>query len=37
VLWLDQGHVRADGPAIEVLEQYMGKPLAAPERADALS
>jgi lipopolysaccharide transport system ATP-binding protein len=37
VLWLDQGHVRADGPAIEVLEQYMGKPLTAPERADALS
>ncbi len=37
VLWLDQGHVLADGPPIEVLEQYLGKPLAAPERADALT
>src|ERR1700742_3608992 len=37
VLWLDQGHVRADGPAIEVLEQYMGKPANAPEPADALT
>jgi lipopolysaccharide transport system ATP-binding protein len=27
VLWLDQGHVRADGPAAEVLAQYLGTPL----------
>src|ERR1700761_5869662 len=27
VLWLDQGQVRADGPAKEVLEQYLGKPV----------
>jgi len=37
VLWLDQGHVRADGPAAEVLEQYIGKPLPAPAPADALT
>ena len=37
VLWLDQGHVRADGPPMEVLEQYMGKPIAAPEPAGALT
>ena len=28
VLWLDQGQVRADGPATEVLEQYLGKPVS---------
>jgi lipopolysaccharide transport system ATP-binding protein len=27
VLWLDQGQVRADGPAKDVLEQYLGKPV----------
>jgi lipopolysaccharide transport system ATP-binding protein len=27
VLWLEQGQVRADGPAKEVLEQYLGKPV----------
>ena len=27
VLWLDQGQVRADGPAQDVLEQYLGKPV----------
>jgi lipopolysaccharide transport system ATP-binding protein len=37
VLWLDQGHVLADGPAVEVLEQYLGKPLDAAEPADALT
>ena len=24
VLWLDQGHIVADGPADEVLDQYLG-------------
>jgi homopolymeric O-antigen transport system ATP-binding protein len=28
VIWLDQGRVRADGPAEEVLEQYLGRPVA---------
>jgi lipopolysaccharide transport system ATP-binding protein len=28
VLWLDQGQVKADGPATEVLEQYLGKPVS---------
>jgi lipopolysaccharide transport system ATP-binding protein len=37
VLWLDQGHVRADGPATTVLEQYLGKPLPALKPADALT
>jgi lipopolysaccharide transport system ATP-binding protein len=37
VLWLDQGHVLADGPAGEVLDQYLGKPVNAPEPADALT
>ncbi|HVY15326.1 MAG TPA: ABC transporter ATP-binding protein [Rhodopila sp.] len=37
VLWLDQGHVRADGPPIDVLEQYLGKPVALPEPAPALT
>jgi len=32
VLWLDQGIVRADGPAIEVLEQYLGKPAGSLQR-----
>jgi lipopolysaccharide transport system ATP-binding protein len=27
VLWLDQGRIRADGPAREVLEQYLGHPV----------
>jgi lipopolysaccharide transport system ATP-binding protein len=27
VLWLDQGQVRADGPAEEVLSQYLGTPM----------
>ena len=27
VLWMDQGRVRADGPADEVLAQYLGHPL----------
>ncbi len=27
VLWLDQGHVRADGPADQVLSQYLGTTL----------
>jgi lipopolysaccharide transport system ATP-binding protein len=27
VLWLDQGQVRADGSAAEVLPQYLGTPL----------
>ena len=31
VLWLDQGQVRADGPADAVLADYLGKPLAAAE------
>jgi lipopolysaccharide transport system ATP-binding protein len=35
VLWLDQGHVRADGPAAEVLEAYLGKPAGAPATAEA--
>jgi ABC-type polysaccharide/polyol phosphate transport system ATPase subunit len=33
VLWLDQGHVIADGPADEVLKRYLGavseQPVAA--------
>jgi lipopolysaccharide transport system ATP-binding protein len=37
VLWLDQGQVRADGPAGEVVEQYTGKPLPAPTPAEALT
>ncbi len=28
VIWLDQGRVRADGAAAEVLEAYLGRPLA---------
>jgi lipopolysaccharide transport system ATP-binding protein len=28
VIWLDQGQVRADGPADEVLEAYLGHPVA---------
>ena len=31
VLWLDQGQVRADGPADAVLADYLGKPLATAE------
>jgi lipopolysaccharide transport system ATP-binding protein len=27
-LWMDQGRVRADGPPAEVLEQYLGHPVA---------
>ena len=38
-IWMDQGRVRADGPPAEVLEQYLGYPVAlsdaAHKRADA--
>ena len=27
VIWLDQGQIRADGPPLEVLEQYLGHPV----------
>lgn len=30
VIWLDQGRIRADGPADEILEQYFGRPVLAP-------
>ena len=30
VIWLDQGRVRADGPAEEVLSAYLGHPVARP-------
>ena len=30
VIWLDQGRVRADGPAEEVLEAYLGHPVTRP-------
>lgn len=33
VLWMDQGRVRADGAADEVLAQYLGHPLPAREEA----
>ena len=28
VLWLEQGRIRADGPTDEVLDRYLGKPVA---------
>jgi lipopolysaccharide transport system ATP-binding protein len=31
VLWMDQGRIRADGPADEVLAQYLGRPAVQPE------
>ena len=31
VIWMDQGRIRADGPAAEVIDRYMGR--AAPEAA----
>lgn len=31
VLWLEQGRIREDGPAEEVLEHYLGHPLRQPE------
>lgn len=37
VLWLDQGHVLADGPAQEVLAKYMGTPVATPAPIEALT
>ncbi|MBS0644235.1 MAG: ABC transporter ATP-binding protein [Acetobacteraceae bacterium] len=33
VLWMDQGHIRADGPSDEVLAQYLGHPLPTPAEA----
>jgi lipopolysaccharide transport system ATP-binding protein len=33
VIWLDQGRVRADGPAEQVLEAYLGHPLAVSQSA----
>jgi lipopolysaccharide transport system ATP-binding protein len=32
-MWLDQGQIRADGPAHEVLEQYLGHPIAPAQDA----
>jgi len=32
-LWMEQGRVRADGPPAEVLEQYLGYPVALSETA----
>ena len=29
VIWLDQGRIRADGPADDVLDDYFGKTVAA--------
>jgi lipopolysaccharide transport system ATP-binding protein len=37
VLWLDQGIVRSDGPAEDVLQQYLGKPLELAHAAPALA
>jgi lipopolysaccharide transport system ATP-binding protein len=34
VLWLEKGRIIADGPADEVLEQYLGHPLASAVAAD---
>jgi lipopolysaccharide transport system ATP-binding protein len=31
VIWLDQGRVREDGPALQVMEQYLGRRLSKPE------
>jgi lipopolysaccharide transport system ATP-binding protein len=36
VIWMDHGRIVADGPADEVLERYLGRPLNALERAAAL-
>jgi lipopolysaccharide transport system ATP-binding protein len=33
VLWLEQGRIREDGPAEEVLEHYLGHPLRPKEEA----
>jgi lipopolysaccharide transport system ATP-binding protein len=33
VLWLDQGRVRDDGPAMEVLSRYLGRSARAPDLA----
>ncbi len=27
-IWLEQGHIKADGPPVEILEQYLGRPVA---------
>ncbi len=35
VIWLDQGRVREDGPAREVLERYLGRPAIETARAMA--
>lgn len=35
VLWMDQGRIRADGPADEVLEMYLGHPVRRSEPAAA--
>ncbi len=35
VIWLDQGRVREDGPAREVLEHYLGRPAIEPVHAMA--
>ena len=32
-IWMDQGRVRADGTPAEVLEQYLGYPVALSEAA----
>jgi lipopolysaccharide transport system ATP-binding protein len=32
-IWMDQGRVRADGPPAEILEQYLGYPVALSEAA----
>lgn len=29
VIWMDQGHIRADGPPAEILPRYLGHPVAA--------
>ncbi len=29
VLWMDQGRIKEDGPALEVMEHYLGRPVAA--------
>jgi lipopolysaccharide transport system ATP-binding protein len=35
LIWMDQGRVRADGPAAEVMDRYLGRATTAPDLAPA--
>ena len=37
VLWMEQGQIKEDGPALEVMERYLGRPVAAKPPEPALA